>query len=312
MTSVETDLVAVRELKRAAGTPDLALAARRAVLPLLERAAALGPLRLPVDLNLVASLAQVREIAEVEGLGVAGLVRPHPASDSALLIETRASDRYERKRFTVAHEIAHSRMPGFWDNPSRSRSDRVTGQFPDRLPLEAACDIAASEILLPESIVAPWLAGKRYDATTLSDLAMEAEASLSACGRRLVDLSAEPLAFVTFSERLSKTEQRAAEQLALQPALPGFETASLPEPKYRIDESCSRHGFPFLPRHKSAESDIFARARGDGYAVDGEVVIEIDGRDRAFPASVLFAPMRVDGDLRDRFLALLHLLQSRP
>jgi hypothetical protein len=307
MASAEADRRAVAELKRAAGTQDLGVAAREAVLPLLNQVSALGALRLPMNLALVASLAQIRDINEVEGLPVAGLVRPHPEASTALLVETRASDRYERRRFTIAHEIGHSRMPGFWEDPSRSRSDAETGRFPNQSPLEAACDLAASEILLPESIVKPWLRTRPFDVTTLVDLATEAEASLSACGRRLVDLSPEPLAFVTFSERLSKSEQRVVEQLATQPALPGFDPAPLPEPKYRIDESASRGGFPYLPRHKSAQSDIFLNARRDDCPVAGEVAMELGGKDWLFRASVLFAPMKIGGELNDRFLAVLQL-----
>jgi hypothetical protein len=122
-----------------------------------------------------------------------------------------------------------------------------------------------------------------------------------------VDLSPQPLAFVSFSERLSKTELRAVKQTAIQPVLPGFEPIPLPEPKYRIDESCSRGGFPFLPRHKSAESSTFGRARIDGGAVDGEIAMEIDGTGWVFHASVIFAPMRVGGELTDRFLAMIRL-----
>jgi hypothetical protein len=307
MTRAEDDLAAVRELKRLEHTQDLGLAARRCVLPLLESATDLGGICLPVDLDTIASIAQVREVRPVDDLSVAGLVRPHPDSDRALLIETRASDLYERQRFTIAHEIAHTRMPGFWADPSRSRTDRATGEFPRNSPLEVACDVAASEILLPRSLAESWMEGRPFDMVSLTDLAAEGEVSLSACGRRLVDLCPAPLAFVSISERLSKTELAAVRRLELQPTLPGFDAAEPPEPKFRIDEFYAERRFPFLPRHKSVSSGGFDVAREHGCAVQDVLEVEFDDRGYSFQVSILFAPMKVQGELRDRYLALITL-----
>jgi len=85
MASAEADRRAVAELKRAAGTQDLGVAAREAVLPLLNQVSALGALRLPMNLALVANdvgllvlWLWIASIARAIGSGAAVIPIRHP------------------------------------------------------------------------------------------------------------------------------------------------------------------------------------------------------------------------------------------
>jgi IrrE N-terminal-like domain len=306
MNRIDSDLASVQDLLRIEGTKDAREAARRCARRLLATVNSVEAISLPMDVETLASFARVRDVIPVDGLDVAGLVRPHPsAPESALLIETRASDSQERQRFTCAHEVAHTLMPGFWVNPSRSRSDKVTGQFPGNSPLEAVCDVAASELLLPETLVRPWLGGRRAGMEMVVELSAVADASLAACGRRMVDLSPMPIAYVTFSERLSKREQQQADWLAQQPTLPGFDEPATPTAKFRLDEFYGGTGFPYLPKHKSVESDAFGECLEAARPISGKLEMVFDDITRSFSISVLYAPMKLRGVLQSRFIALL-------
>lgn len=140
--------------------------------------------------------------------------------------------------------------------------------------------------------------------STVVELADAAEASLAASGRRLIDLTPRPAAFVSVSARHSKSQRLELERLRLQPTLPGFEEPEPPPPKFRIDYSHCSPGMVYLPREKSLSVGPFLRALASGTVEEVVDQVQLHGRMHELRLSVLHAPVRVGGGVRDRFLAV--------
>jgi hypothetical protein len=141
--------------------------------------------------------------------------------------------------------------------------------------------------------------------STVVDLAEAAQASLTASGRRLVDLSSGPVAFVSLSPRHSKSQRRELDRRLHQAALPGFDLPEPPVPKFRIDYS---HGSPqmvYLPREKSFSEEPFLRSLASGTVEDSVEEVDLHGRNHELRLSVLYAPVRIGSEMRDRFLGVV-------
>src|SRR5207249_909797 len=106
----------------------------------------------------------------------AGILEPRGKS---FVVGVRASDGYERQRFTVCHEAAHTFFPGFTDQARF----RCTGP---RDPLEKRCDLAATELLLPRRFFLHDLREASFDLDTVEELSDQYEASIEATALRLV------------------------------------------------------------------------------------------------------------------------------
>lgn len=297
---------AVGRLCAAEGIDEPARAIAQRAEALLDKVQRLGGLDgLPVDIELLASFAGVTAISDVPGLPVTATIGPGQGL-GALVIERRAEDSLARRRFSVGHEVGHTLFPDFWSDPSACRppsDDTLIGALAD--PVEELCEVAGAHLLMPTRLVAPFLRGRRMSMSTVVDLAEAAQASLTASGRRLIDLTSTPAAFVSFSPRHSKSQRRELDRLAHQPALPSFDVPEPPPPKFRIDYS---HGSPhmvYLPREKSFSKEPFLRSLASGTVEDGVDEVELHGRSHELQLSVLYAPVRIAGEMRDRFLAVV-------
>lgn len=283
------------------GLDDPRDAVRARVHALLARVARLGPVALPVDVEVVGSVADIVYVRDVPRLGVVAQVRPR--TDGRLVVDRRAEDPAGRKRFSLAHEIAHTLMPGFWGAACRGGAGGIAFGGEDSA-IESLCDIAAAELLMPAHLVTPWLAGRPWTIETVMDLATTAAASLEAAGRRVVDLADVPLTFAVVTLRRSKSEEAALQASSSQPALPGFDALPPTAPKFRVVWSYRSLGAPFLPREKSLASDPFIEAETHGISY-GEAMITASSRDVAVTLSVAYAPVRRDDELGDRYLAVV-------
>src|SRR5262245_38631122 len=93
----------------------------------------------PIPVELIASLRGISRI-ERRDQPWAGVLNPN--ASGGLEVAVRATDAYERQRFTICHEAGHTLFPGFHEQ----RRFRCNGE---RTRLEQLCDCAAGELLLP-------------------------------------------------------------------------------------------------------------------------------------------------------------------
>ena len=298
--------VAVGRLCAAEGIDEPARAIAQRADALLDKVQRLGGLNgLPVDIEVLASFAGVTDIRDVPGLPATAKIGPG-RGPGELVIERRAEDSLARRRFSVGHEVGHTLFPDFWSDPNACRppsDDTLIGAPAD--PVEELCEVAGAHLLMPTRLVAPFLRGRTVGMSTVVDLAETAQASLTASGRRLVDLTSKPAAFVSVSPRHSKSQRRELERLMHQPALPGFDVPEPPPPKFRIDYSHGSQHMVYLPREKSFSEEPFLRSAASGAVEDGVDEVALHGRSHLLKLSVLYAPIRLGSDVHDRFLALV-------
>lgn len=198
----------------------------------------------PIPIERVASL---RGIAQVEERVQpwAGVLEPR---GQTFIVCVRANDCYERQRFTVGHEAAHTCFPGFVE----SRHYRCDGE---RTRLEERCDFVATELLLPRRFFVSDLADAGFGLDAVEHLAALYQASVEATVLRVAALWPEPALVLAFSERHKPTEHGREHEC---------------EPKLRLDYAYrSGEWAGYFRKHKSVEADSpAARAHA------GELVVE--------------------------------------
>jgi IrrE N-terminal-like domain len=91
------------------------------------------------------------KLAEIRGIGISARAdipdaRTVPAGQNRFLIEYNPTRTAGRLRYSIAHEIAHTLFP---DCGERIRNRSRTAASGDDWQLEALCNIAAAEILMP-------------------------------------------------------------------------------------------------------------------------------------------------------------------
>jgi len=114
------------------------------------------------------------------------------ASSSGAVISVNSGDYPGRKRFSLAHELAH------WI------SDRKTGSFlcakadigaqnAEAKSVEAHANAFASQLILPDYLVTPWAEGKKANLDVASALANDFKVSRTAAAIKLTKRSALPV-----------------------------------------------------------------------------------------------------------------------
>src|SRR3954451_22824421 len=132
----------------------------------------------PVDLELVASLRAITSVDYVDLPWAACLVHDSGGTQ----VKVRASDLPRRQRFSLAHEIGHTFLPGYalatqyrCDPPPTGRQQRNT--------VEHLSDIAASELLMPVTDVERALVERGCTMDAAIETADACDASLEAAAR---------------------------------------------------------------------------------------------------------------------------------
>lgn len=299
------DASPVAQLCAAEDTDDPAAAIVLRAGRLLDVAAGFGALEnLPVPIEVIASFAGITAVTDVPDLSVAAQLVPD-VDGRRLRVERRAEDPFGRRRFSCGHEIGHTLMPNVWAQPRHCRGGESSAAFgTTENDVERLCDVAAAELLLPTRLVRPWLRDRPATVGTVLDLAAAGGASLVAAGRRVVDLAEEPVSFAVVTPRLSKTQEHRARIAALQVSLPGFDSGQTDAPKFRLDYLHRGRG-PFVPPHKSFAPEPFVEASKTGRIATATDRLTLHGRPLDLAVSVVYAPVRIEGTLRDRFLAVL-------
>ena len=102
-----------------------------------------------------------------------------------------------RKRFSIAHEIAHTLFPDA-AAAVRRRAKREDYETAEEIELERWCDKVAAELLMPEPVFQQSIDEFGAEASAIPALAERFEVSLSASAVRFVEMSEEPCAVAVF------------------------------------------------------------------------------------------------------------------
>jgi hypothetical protein len=199
---------------------------------------------LPVDVEVIRSCLGIRRtVGEYDFAG-----RIYAEESGQLIMNLRASDSYERQRFTCAHELIHPAFPGF-SRDSRYRLDEQVGRNRvGRSEEEYLCDFGAAELLMPADIVKPAYSVSR-GLGHVERLAQDAEVSLEAAANRLVEIADEPAALLVLYEGHKPADRGALRR-----------GEDVPE-RLRVHYCVARDIRVFVPRFKSAdEGSVFVRA----------------------------------------------------
>jgi hypothetical protein len=164
-----------RKLMRHCGVSDAELAMRALASDLVVRADESLP---PYDLVALAGILGAQGV-ETCDLDVDGDLFER---DGQLIVRLDAAAPLGRRRFTLAHEIGHLLLvpvAGFPKDSSACGEDRE---------LERLCDVAATELLLPESHVSAYFSNHPRSARSIVHLAEQFQVSIQAASIRTVEL----------------------------------------------------------------------------------------------------------------------------
>ena len=99
------------------------------------------------------------------------------------VISIQASDHEGRRRFSLAHELAH------WINDAQRGfscfGDDIGPQNAEAASVEAAANDFASQLILPDYMVAPWVRGRRASLALAVDLSAAFRTSVTAAAIKL-------------------------------------------------------------------------------------------------------------------------------
>lgn len=111
--------------------------------------------------------------------------------DRAIISVNSTTSNEGRKRFSLAHELAHwicDRNAGSF----LCAKEDIGPQNAEAKSVEANANSFASQLILPDYLVSPWMIGKRTNLDVASQLRDEFNASLTASAIKLVKRSSTP------------------------------------------------------------------------------------------------------------------------
>jgi hypothetical protein len=255
--------------------------ARAVAVQVLEE---LGVTQPPVDVAMVASALDIGRIVEDQDLPASGCLLP---TDDGFEIRVRATDAPRRKRFTIAHECAHTFFDGYTHAPQFRCNPSTAPRDTD--DLESLCDIAASELLLPTNLFRAAAEQSDWSLDAVEHLAETFEASLLAAGYRLVKVAPHPAAMLVAEVARSPRQLRTA------------------DPCLRLVNVLTNGPWPYFRRHKSIPENHPIHRASEGELVSEHVLLT--GLSASpLPCHIEARPYhyRRDGHLRTRVLAVLN------
>ncbi len=214
----------------------------------------------PINLQLLASLQDIRKISEEEMPEAGKLI---PLAKGGLIVHLRASDSKERKKFSLGHEIGHTFFPNFKLKP-QTRIDKETGEYNQRDRIECLCDYAASNLLMPYKLFKPEFDRLGFSLNSLQEISKTFQASLEATSLRMVGMSPDKYGFVVWEKKFKPSEYLAARNKML------FEQYR-PEKKLRIKFGFGLQNFGHIPADKSLNEDggVIEKAFEAGKTIKG-------------------------------------------
>lgn len=288
-----------RELIRASGQADPRPAMIQRARSLLEDAEVATA---PVSFDIIGSLQRIHTIEAVT-MREAGRLIP---DNKGFRVQVNQAHSISKQRFTTGHEVGHTLVLPSTSRPSLVQ-DMDTGLFGETSEEEELCDVAASELLLPEKLFRPEATklGLRLDSVVL--LAKMFQASKEASARRLVGLNLWPCALAMWSLAYKKGEAYLVNQ-------PSFDevTWPTPQPKLRLRYSVRSASFRrFLPSNKSASADgVLNQCFKENRIVCGEERLLLSGREVSL--YVMAAPVTFveNGEDRRQVLSLMREVEA--
>ncbi|WP_290472954.1 ImmA/IrrE family metallo-endopeptidase [Leifsonia sp. 71-9] len=169
--------------------------ARSVAEDLLQAAASLGLEGPPLDVARLAAALGAR-LRPTDSLTDARTVN----IDGETIIEYNPSRPRGRLRFSLAHELAHTRFPDVAREPRYRTELGAVPAADDNWEVELVCNIIAAELLLPEEAVGP-LVNVETDIDFIMETRRRWDVSTEALLRRLVEASPRPLALLVTSAR---------------------------------------------------------------------------------------------------------------
>lgn len=254
---------------------------RRIAADLVDELGVTAP---PVNLEMIASMVGIATVTVDAALTVAGCLVCD--TSGAFEIRVRGGDSPRRQRFTVSHECAHTFFPGF-ATQAQYRCSPAT-RLGRSLDVEALCDLAASELLFPQSLFVPDLRDTTFGLAGLEELSTRYQGSLEATGHRLVTHWPEPSALLIFTTRQKPSE-----------------VGSGAAPKLRLDTAHPNGSWPYFRRHKSATpGDVFYRASQGEIICERTTITGISDRPVQAEIHARLYPLTLNGHQRPRVIAL--------
>jgi hypothetical protein len=152
-----------------------------------------GPIRAPVDIVAIAA-AEGFEVKESDKLepGLAGMLLQR--GDRKMIV-TNKNDHPYRRRFTIAHELAHEIL-GLPSVHGSSLKINELERYGKRPKEEILCDVFASECLVPWRLIQPQANALPFSIDTITDLSQKYEASKPCVASRFAQSSSELLVYV--------------------------------------------------------------------------------------------------------------------
>jgi hypothetical protein len=213
----------------------------------------------PFDPRVLASCLGIKVRMELLGPERDAYIYPLNATELEIVYDpTRPASR---QNFSICHEVSHTLFPDGYEMV-RNRS-RARERFdPDR-ELEYLCDVAAAELLLPETEFMDDVERYGFGLDSVAILRERYQASRQAVILRMVQLDRGQSAAVFLEERLKPSEIAGRKQLPL------IGDPIEPAPKLRIAYAVPSPAFAvFLPEHKSIPDDSCAYRAVEGSDVE--------------------------------------------
>ena len=286
-----------RSLLECTGLDDPVAAMHKLVDDLLEET---GQREVPIDLPVVASFRGVVEI-RAESIKGAAMLVPTP---QGLRISVNMAEPVGRRNFSAAHEVCHTLFPNYAKHPV-AKVDTFVGRFSIPQEEEYLCDIGASYLLLPPTLVLPRVQSSGPCLDAIIQLADDFQSSLEGAAIAWAQAAPWQCAVVFFEENLKPSETKRKDQLVL----PGMEDDFKLEPELRIALACVSSDFPFfLPKHKSVKRDgpiyqaLATQSRTNGYDI-----LNLGGDEKKIHVESLYVPYRKEGVLQNRVVSLVSL-----
>ena len=101
-----------------------------------------------------------------------------------------------RRRFAIAHELGHFKLAHDPGQPSECAEKEFLAWYKNQKDKEAEANVFAAELLMPESLLAPRLAGTTPGFELVESVAVDFQTTLTATAIRCVELCGEKCAVV--------------------------------------------------------------------------------------------------------------------
>lgn len=240
----------------------------------------------PVDFGLVTSYQGIG-VVEVADIPWAGCLIDEQGQ---LTIKLRDIDSPHRRRFTWAHELAHTFFPGFRYQP-QFRCNPGEAPHGGEADIEALCDLAAAELLFPAGSFSRDLASHGLTVHSAEELSNLYAASLEATTHRMIDLADQPALMVVLEE-MNKPADR---------------NDSTAAPQLRVSYALPNGDWPFIPKWKSADPAGLLATTLNGEVVDDVTNLSefVQNENREVSVSAKLYPYRDNrGNLHKRVIAI--------